>query len=940
MELFTDAMQVFTYCRARLLTGALFFLPFAFSSAVSAEVILGPKPAAAPEISAGELLVRELNCVSCHAVDAQTRDRLPFRPAPILGEAGQRITPQYLRKWLSSPHNTKAGTPMPDLLHSSNAEEKAARVEELTHFLISLQPTTPPPALAAEDFHLKQGESLYHSIGCVACHEPFAAPSEARGENPAQPEPTATVGLKSASVPLGDLARKTTLAEFTRFLLDPVKARPSGRMPSLALTIPEATSIATYLLREQLPNAANPGKIERVQGLRYQYFEGTFRRTEHFDNVAPVKSGRVSKFEPTPRQRDQEFGFRFTGSISIPSDGEYIFYSNSDDGSRLWIGDKLVIDNDGEHAPQEREGIIMLKAGDHPIMGTLAQMGGGWEYKVSWRGPGFDKQEIPSGVLSHIGKIMTPLGSEDFQVKPELANKGEALFASLGCASCHQVSGRKFEGQARKAFAELAPDRGCLSENPEPGIPRYDFSAEQRVAVRKTVADRAALRTALAPQEQVTHTLAALNCYACHARDGKGGMAEHRLPYFRVLGEADLGDEGRVPPHLTKVGAKLRPEWMREVLLNRGYVRPYMATRMPQFGEVNVGHLPGAFDKADSIAGALPAPEISQRDAKFGRRLVGVGGLTCISCHTFGQFKSLGIPAIDLTTMTKRLKYDWYHRYLLDPASLRPGTRMPTFWPEGKAANQDILNGNTEAQISSIWAFLSAGKEADVPPGLVQGRMEIVAESEPAIYRHFIQGAGTRAIGVGYPEKVNLAWDANEMRLAMIWQGSFIDAARHSSGRGEGFEPPLGNNVVNMPPGPMVAQLENPQTPWPKETGRKTGMHLGGYEFDQKRRPAFAYTFNQIRVEDFYEPMQGEIDAFFKRTLKISAPETASNLWFRAAAGEIEKKDSSTFLVDKKVTIRLSSPGALVRQSEGRSELLVPLRLQNGQAQVTQEIIW
>lgn len=63
-------------------------------------------------------------------------------------------------------------------------------------------------------------------------------------------------------------------------------------------------------------------------------------------------------------------------------------------------------------------------------------------------------------------------------------------------------------------------------------------------------------------------------------------------------------------------------------------------------------------------------------------------------------------------------------------------------------------------------------------------------DREPIIYRNFIEGAGARAIGVGYPEKVNLAFDANSLRVAMIWQGAFIDAARHWRDRGVGYQPP------------------------------------------------------------------------------------------------------------------------------------------------------
>ena len=83
----------------------------------------------------------------------------------------------------------------------------------------------------------------------------------------------------------------------------------------------------------------------------------------------------------------------------------------------------------------------------------------------------------------------------------------------------------------------------------------------------------------------------------------------------------------------------------------------------------------------------------------------------------------------------------------------------------------------------------------------------LVADKTPVIYRNFIQGAGPRAIGVGYPEKANLAFDANDLRIALIWQGAFIDASKHWTGRGEGFQGPLGDNALALPYGPTVIHL-------------------------------------------------------------------------------------------------------------------------------------
>ena len=126
-----------------------------------------------------------------------------------------------------------------------------------------------------------------------------------------------------------------------------------------------------------------------------------------------------------------------------------------------------------------------------------------------------------------------------------------------------------------------------------------------------------------------------------------------------------------------------------------------------------------------------------------------------ISCRNFSIKRMRARkPAVDLATAGERLKWDWFRRYLLDPQSLRPGTRMPAFWPNGVAANHDILDGDPEKQIFAIWAYLARKNFTDLPNGLVQGKQEIVADKEAVIYRNFIAGAGSRAIGVGYPAHI------------------------------------------------------------------------------------------------------------------------------------------------------------------------------------------
>jgi putative heme-binding domain-containing protein len=121
-----------------------------------------------------------------------------------------------------------------------------------------------------------------------------------------------------------------------------------------------------------------------------------------FDALEPKASGVVSEFSldiPQVLQRDA-FALVFQGMIDIPTDGSYTFYTHSDDGSRLYIDDIEVVDNDGLHGMVEVSGTTTLAAGRHRITVTYYDNGGGDGLVASWQGPGFLKQRIPAGVLS------------------------------------------------------------------------------------------------------------------------------------------------------------------------------------------------------------------------------------------------------------------------------------------------------------------------------------------------------------------------------------------------------------------------------------------------------------------------------------------------------------------------------------------------------------
>lgn len=879
-----------------LVAAALFALPS--TAPVLAAGFLQPAPLA-DKVDEGEILLGELNCVACHDASPAIRARLNSRGAPNLGPNGLRVTPQWLKRWLADPAAARPGAAMPHALHGLAAGARTEAAEALTHFLVSVAPTEAPAGISADPARAEAGKVIYHEVGCVACHAPMEPRSDVADD--------AFARAVAKSVPLGNLAEKYPAGELVRFLRDPLKFHPGGRMPASGLSEAEAVSVATYLLRDQIAEATK-AKAAAVNGLQFDYFERRFNGCSDFDTATANESGVTDTVSTKLAKRDGEFGVRFKGVLEVPADGEYTFWLNSDDGSQLLLDGQRLINNDGDHAPAEKSAKATLKAGPHSFTLLFYQNGGGHELALRWAGPDFNRRPIPAAALKHFAQPMVPLGQTEFTVDPAKVAQGRALFAAQNCAACHQLDG--LAAKPAKPLSDLASrtSSGCLSESVPASAPKFDLSENQRAALRKTVAAAATLAAPLPAAQQVAQTMTRLNCYACHSRDGLGGPFEGgRSDWFRVHGEADLGDEGRVPPHLSLVGMKLKPAWLTKVIAEGPKVRPYMATRMPQFGAAHAAALTAAFTAADQQADAQPEPTITERDAKFGWKLVGRDGLSCIACHTFTTYGSTGIPALALDQMAGRVTWDWFRRYLPDPASLRPGTRMPTFWPEGKAVNTAILGGQTDPQIKAIWAWLNDGAKAEVPSGLIRGRKEIVAESEAAIYRHFIEGAGSRAIGVGYPEKANLAFDANELRLALVWQGSFIDMSRHSTDRGTGYEPPLGDHVLKLANGPAFAPLADANAPWPTAPDRLSGPNrFLGYRLDAKQQPTFRYRVGGVTIEEFPQPKPGEVDMTFVRTFKLAGN---GPLWFRAATGDIKAIGDGGFSVDGKWKLKFTGAG-------------------------------
>jgi mono/diheme cytochrome c family protein len=861
------------------------------------------------DAEAGRLLLGELNCISCHKPDAASAEHVSVKKAPLLAEAGSRLNVEWVRDFIADPQKAKPGATMPQPTLT------AAEIDALSHFLMSLRRAKPLESWGA---HAMKAKDVFNRVGCAACHNPV--------DGPALP----------GSVPLPDLrAKYASPAALAHFLADPLSVRPSGRMPKLNLSQGEAISLAVHFVG--LPRREPDAPTDAVQGLSYEVYEGDFGKVPDFDALKPVASGVCDRFDPGLAKKETQFAIRFRGYLAVPEDGVYSFYTSSDDGSLLWIGTTLVVNNDGIHGVEEKSGSIYLKAGKHAFSVGYIQGGGGAELRVLLEGPNGSKKDVSPEMVSHPKtgaptiRAAVPVEAA-FTPDPVLVEKGRELFTAKRCATCHEgVPGTK--PLEFKPLAQTKSEGGCLGGKPA----NFSLSPPQIQALSAAIRELPTWSKAT-PAQRVTRAMASLNCLACHERDRRGGPSPERNSLFVTSGD-DMGDEGRIPPHLNGVGAKLRREWLQSLLAAGPKVRPYIVTRMPVFGPANVAGLADDLEKADATPpGTSPAPPPAREPEllKAGRLLAGTKGMSCVTCHMFQNHKSLGIQGMDLVNMSQRLRRDWFGKYLLDPPSLRPGTRMPTYWPEGKSVRKDILEGNSERQIEALWEYLGEGSRMPLPIGIGPAPIPLVPVDEALIYRNFIQGAGTRAIAVGYPEKAHLAFDANQMRLALLWHGDFMDASRHWTSRGEGFQPPAGEDVLTLTEGAPFAVLADLKAAWPKASGHDAGYQFGGYELDARRRPTFLYEFGKVRVRDFFEAVDGKPNPKFRRTIALESAEAPAGLWFRAAAGKkLEAKDG-VYAVDGGLKVAVEGAAPVARGTE----LLVPLAFKDGSVTLTLTYGW
>jgi mono/diheme cytochrome c family protein len=750
-------------------------------------------------------------------------------------------------------------------------ESKGFRSEPLPHDVLRHLPARAPARLAA-DAALDRGRFLVEERNCAACHRP--------GE-----KDHLAAGLASRQGPdLSKAGERLHAGWVYQWLEAPDKLRPGAVMPRL-FADDDAGRAERYAVAAYLASLGGPVRVDKNDTVKGRNAD---RGQRLFASVGCLAchEARAKEDKASP-----------TSFLPAPSSFPLVGLGGKTTVARLtaYLMNPLAVEPGGRMPHlllQQREAediahylcqdATEAKLPDRPAKDSLVAA--------------FRRADDRKDELAAFLKL-----SADAQV----IDLGKRVVIAKGCNSCHTIApgGKPFASVlASTSFDGLkaagAQKRGCLAAAADGRAPWFLLSSDERDSVRRFLAEGAAGAGSPAPAFAARAALQRFNCLACHARDGEGGLGAGLVEELRKYEKAENA-EAVLPPPLTGVAHKLRTPWVRAVLTDARRARPWMGLRMPQFGSANVGKLPEGLAALEGTEPDDKPHVVSLTAAKVeaGRRLVGKSAFGCVSCHDLAGIASSGTRGPDLASMDQRVRYDWYRNWLEQPQRLSPGTRMPSVFTNGKSLVEAVLEGSGDAQAEAIWAYLSLGPGLPLPEGLDRaagkGQEFVLAVKErPVLLRTFMPDAGSRAVAVGYPGGVSLAFDAATCRLAYAWSGGFLDAAPVWDGRGgnparvlgpQFWKGPAGCPVgvsASAEPPDFAARAKDPAygaaLPEGKVYEGPRQLAFEGYSTDKGGMPAFRYRLqaadpHPVEVTERPEPLRCGVGVGVARSLSVKA---------------------------------------------------------------------
>lgn len=174
----------------------------------------------------------------------------------------------------------------------------------------------------------------------------------------------------------------------------------------VALFDPESGNGTTSIAREfKTPAPKMMDQMPTKEGLSYQYYEDNFVTLPDFEKIQPIRSGVATDLKVEDiagEERVDHYAIAYEGYLEVPEDGLYTLYTYSDDGSKLYLHNELIVDNGGSHSARLRKGQVVLNKGKHPIRIEYFEDFAGQVLDLYWKKPDArERERISFKALSH-----------------------------------------------------------------------------------------------------------------------------------------------------------------------------------------------------------------------------------------------------------------------------------------------------------------------------------------------------------------------------------------------------------------------------------------------------------------------------------------------------------------------------------------------------------
>ncbi|MFO0784240.1 MAG: S8 family serine peptidase [Phycisphaerales bacterium] len=205
--------------------------------------------------------------------------------------------------------------------------------------------------------------------------------------------PGASAGERDTVLLTGDVHSAAGVRSFTYQVREPISGATSQGVAYVDLALPRP--------------AENP--VNTVPGLDVNYYAVSLSVLPDWSTLTPY----LHDLQPDINFAStdgvfansglaDDVGAVFDGYVAVPTTGLWTFSLTSDDGSRMRIGDDVVVNNDGLHGMVTASGSVALSAGLHRMRVEFFERGGGAGVVLRWTGPGLGTEAVPASALYRV----------------------------------------------------------------------------------------------------------------------------------------------------------------------------------------------------------------------------------------------------------------------------------------------------------------------------------------------------------------------------------------------------------------------------------------------------------------------------------------------------------------------------------------------------------